>query len=86
MYELSPASFERYIEVFGGGGWVLFGRPPDPKVMEVYNDFISNLTIYMCEEPHQQSFISWDFCSSSGRDEFLVLRKGFRGQEVYETF
>ncbi|MFR5412905.1 MAG: DNA adenine methylase, partial [Enterocloster bolteae] len=33
VYELSPASFERYIEVFGGGGWVLFGRPPDPKVM-----------------------------------------------------
>ena len=47
VYELSPASFERYIEVFGGGGWVLFGRPPDPKVMEVYNDFNSNLTNYM---------------------------------------
>ena len=44
MYELSPASFERYIEVFGGGGWVLFGRPPDPKVMEAVS--YTHLDVY----------------------------------------
>ena len=44
-----PARYDRYIEVFGGGGWVLFGRPPDGKVMEVYNDFNSNLAnLYAC--------------------------------------
>ena len=58
VYELSPASFERYIEVFGGGGWVLFGRPPDPKVMEVYNDFNSNLTnLYACVKNHTMEFL-----------------------------
>lgn len=42
IYERMPANYERYIEVFGGGGWVLFGKPPE-KCMEVYNDFNSNL-------------------------------------------
>ena len=30
-----PADIGRYIEVFGGAGWVLFGREPSSKVMEV---------------------------------------------------
>ena len=42
IYLRMPKNYDRYIEVFGGGGWVLFGKPPD-KCMEVYNDFNSNL-------------------------------------------
>jgi len=41
IYLRMPKHYDRYIEVFGGGGWVLFGKPPD-KCMEVYNDFNSN--------------------------------------------
>ena len=33
-----PLDYERYIEVFGGGGWVLFHKPPWGD-FEVYNDF-----------------------------------------------
>lgn len=40
IYLRMPKNYDRYIEVFGGGGWVLFGKPPD-KCMEVYNDFNS---------------------------------------------
>lgn len=88
MYELSPASFERYIEVFGGGGWVLFGRPPDPKVMEVYNDFNSNLTnLYACVKNHTIEFLrQLGFLPLNGRDEFLVLRRFLEGQEFSGTF
>ena len=32
-----PLSYQRYIEVFGGAGWVLFYKKPSP--FEVYNDF-----------------------------------------------
>lgn len=39
IYLRMPKNYDRYIEVFGGGGWVLFGKPPD-KCMEVYNDFV----------------------------------------------
>ena len=44
IYLRMPKNYDRYIEVFGGGGWVLFGKPPD-KCMEVYNDFNSNLGV-----------------------------------------
>lgn len=88
MYELYPASFERYIEVFGGGGWVLFGRLPDPKVMEVYNDFNSNLTnLYACVKNHPMEFLrQLGFLPLNGRDEFLVLRRFLEGQEFNRTF
>ncbi|MEL5900772.1 DNA adenine methylase, partial [Clostridium sporogenes] len=33
-----PLYYERYIEVFGGGGWGLFHKPPGND-FEVYNDF-----------------------------------------------
>ena len=40
---LIPEDTERYIEVFGGAGWVLFGKEQHPKQMEVFNDIDSNL-------------------------------------------
>ena len=46
-----PVEYERYIEVFGGGGWVLFRKPPDD--FEVYNDFNPNLTnLFRCVREH----------------------------------
>ncbi len=36
-----PKSYERYIEVFGGGGSILFEK--SPSKFEVYNDFNNNL-------------------------------------------
>lgn len=38
-----PPYYERYIEVFGGAGWVLFHKPPGMD-FEVINDYNSNLT------------------------------------------
>ncbi len=37
-----PHDYERYIEVFGGGGAILFAKPITK--FEVYNDFNNNLT------------------------------------------
>ena len=43
-----PPYYERYIEVFGGAGWVLFHKPPGIE-KEIYNDFNSNLVnLYRC--------------------------------------
>jgi len=43
-----PKEYTRYIEVFGGGGWVLFHKPPGND-FEVYNDFNPNLVnLYRC--------------------------------------
>lgn len=43
-----PLFYERYIEVFGGGGWVLFHKDPGND-FEVYNDFNGLLVnLYRC--------------------------------------
>lgn len=72
-----PANYGRYIEVFGGGGWVLFGRPPDRRVMEVYNDFNSNLAnLYTCVRDQTWEFLrDLGFLPLNSRDEFQVIRQ-----------
>lgn len=43
-----PPYYERYIEVFGGAGWVLFHKPPGMD-FEVWNDYNGNLiNLYRC--------------------------------------
>lgn len=42
-----PLEYERYIEVFGGAGWVLFYK--QPQSFEIYNDYNSNLVnLFRC--------------------------------------
>ena len=55
IYARFPQSYGRYIEVFGGGGWVLFGKKPDK--FEVYNDFNNNLVIFLKTEEISLIFI-----------------------------
>ena len=43
-----PLFYERYVEVFGGGGWVLFHKAPGND-FEVYNDYNGLLAnLYRC--------------------------------------
>ena len=49
-----PEEFERYIEVFGGAGWVLFARDKHSK-FEVFNDKNSDLiNLYRCIKYHRE--------------------------------
>ena len=76
IYQRMPVSYDRYIEVFGGGGWVLFGKPPD-KCMEVYNDFNSNLAnLFYCVKERPMALLKeLSFLPLNSRDEFVTLRK-----------
>ena len=76
IYLRMPPQYDRYIEVFGGGGWVLFGKPPD-KCMEVYNDFNSNLAnLFYCVRERPMALIKeLSFLPLNSRDEFVALRK-----------
>ena len=48
-------SFNRYIEVFGGAGWVLFSSDRHAK-MEVYNDVNGNLVnLFKCTKYHPEA-------------------------------
>ena len=49
-----PLNYTRYIEVFGGGGWILFHKDPG-RDFEVYNDFNPNLAnLYRCVRDHPE--------------------------------
>lgn len=43
IISLIPNDIERYIEVFGGAGWDLFGKEQKQGQMEVFNDIDGNL-------------------------------------------
>lgn len=54
ILEQFPEEYDRYIEVFGGAGWVLFGK--EKKGMEVYNDINSELVnLYRCVKYHPEA-------------------------------
>ncbi len=76
IYERMPKKFGRYIEVFGGGGWVLFGRKVDTTSMEVYNDFNSNLAnLFYCVKHSPCAFIRHlGFLPLNSRDEFNEIK------------
>ena len=45
--------FAKYVEVFGGAGWVLFDKDQSKKQLEVFNDIDSNLiNLYRCIKFH----------------------------------
>ncbi len=52
-----PTYYERYIEVFGGGGWILFAKPPGNDI-EVFNDANSNISnLFYCVREHSSELI-----------------------------
>ncbi len=70
-----PAYYSRYIEVFGGGGWVLFHKPPG-KDFEVYNDFNPNLTnLYRCVRDHPDELSDELRYTLNSRLDFEHVRK-----------
>ena len=69
-----PLYYERYIEVFGGGGWVLFPKQPG-RDFEVYNDFNSLLAnLYRCVRDRHEELIDALRYVLNSREDFELLR------------
>lgn len=48
-----PEGMKRYVEVFGGAGWVLFGKEIVSEQLEVFNDINGDLVnLYRCVKYH----------------------------------
>ncbi|MDR0530888.1 MAG: DNA adenine methylase [Oscillospiraceae bacterium] len=74
-----PLAYERYIEVFGGGGWVLFHKPAGD--FEVYNDFNANLvTLYRCVRNQPEELIAKLEFTLNSRDDFEQIRSILRSK------
>ena len=69
-----PLYYGRFIEVFGGGGWVLFHKPPGND-FEVYNDFNSLLVnLYRCVREKPAKLIEALRFTLNAREDFDYVK------------
>ena len=67
-----PLEYGRYIEVFGGAGWVLFHKTPE--AFEVFNDANSNLVnLYRCVRKNPRKLIKKLMFMINARDDFRCI-------------
>ena len=72
---------DRYVEVFGGGGWVLFRKPRSK--FEVYNDFNPNLTnLYRCVRDHPTELCTELEYTLNSREDFHHIREILKSKTV----
>lgn len=85
---LAPASYARFVDVFGGSGTVTLGRPLRRGCAEVYNDFNSNLTnLFCCVKERPMALLrELGFLPLNSRDDFSVLYRFFSRQEFTEDY
>lgn len=79
ILEQFPADYGRYIEAFGGAGWVLFAQERKGK-LEVYNDMDGNLVnLFRCVKRHPnalQEELDWLL---NARETFFDAKEEARG-------
>ncbi len=79
ILEQFPAEYGRYIEVFGGAGWILFAKERRVK-LEVYNDMDGRLVnLFRCVKYHPEALqkeLDWILNS---REQFFDAREEARG-------
>lgn len=69
-----PMFYEKYIEVFGGGGWILFGKPPGND-HEIFNDANSNISnLFYCVREHSGELIEKLRYVLNCREDFERIR------------
>ena len=79
-----PLYYERYIEVFGGGGWVLFHKPPGTD-FEVYNDLNGNLAaLYRAVRDHPRELQERLRYVLNSREDFIRLKQVLEHPEGME--
>ncbi len=70
-----PEKIDMYVEVFGGAGWVLFGKDKHAKE-EIYNDFNSDLVnLFRCLKHHKGELEKELKYVISAREDFLHYKE-----------
>jgi DNA adenine methylase len=78
LYALFPLEFNRFVDVFGGSGSVLLGKP-QIHPFEVYNDFDRNLVnLFRCMKDRTVATLrEIGFCNLNSREDFNAIKKFF---------
>lgn len=79
LYEYFPAHYTKYVEVFGGAGWLLFHKPPGREI-EVYNDYNALLVnLYRCVRELPEDLIRHLEFTLNSRFDFNRIRAACNG-------
>ena len=80
---LAPASYARFVDVFGGSGTVTLNRPLRRGCAEIYNDYNSSLAnLFCCVKDRPMALLrELGFLPLNARDDFNVLYRFFSRQE-----
>jgi DNA adenine methylase len=84
LYAVFPLEYGRFIDVFGGSGSVLLGKP-EIQAFEVYNDFDKNLVnLFRCiKERTMATLREIGFCNLNSREDFNAIRRFFEQREEF---
>ena len=78
LYAVFPEKYGRFVDVFGGSGSVLLGKP-EVHPFEVYNDFDRNLVnLFRCMKERTMATVrEIGFCNLNSREDFNAIKKFF---------
>ncbi len=78
LYAVFPMKYGRFVDVFGGSGSVLLGKP-EIHPFEVYNDFDRNLVnLFRCMKERTMATVrEIGFCNLNSREDFNAIKKFF---------
>ena len=87
LYAVFPKKYGRFIDVFGGSGSVLLGKP-EVHPFEVYNDFDRNLVnLFRCMKERTMATIrEIGFCNLNSREDFIAIKKFFEYGEFTDEY
>ena len=87
LYACFPIKFNRFIDVFGGSGSVLLGKP-EVHSFEVYNDFDRNLVnLFHCMKERTMATIrELGFCNLNSREDFIAIRRFFEHEQFSDDY
>lgn len=87
IYALFPRRYSRFVDVFGGSGSVLLGKP-GVSPFEVYNDYDRNLAnLFRCMKERTMATIrELGFCHLNSREDFLTVRRFFENGQFDDRY
>ena len=81
--------FTKYVEVFGGAGWVLFDKVQSKKQLEVFNDIDGNLiNLYRCIKFHAdavQKELDWILSSREVFTDYKAMIDNNIGTDIQKA-
>ena len=86
LYAVFPLEYTRFVDVFGGSGSVLLGKPY-PDSFEVYNDFDRNLAnLFHCMKERTMATVrELGFCNLNSREDFTALKTFFEHEQFHDV-